>query len=100
MAITYDPAKRDWTLQERGIDFDDAAEVFAGRNYRRRDDRHDYGESRFVTVGFLRKRMVVVFWTPRGGNRHVISMRNANEREKARYGPYLETDRQQSEEDG
>ena len=100
MAITYDPAKRDWTLQERGIDFDDAAEVFAGRNYRRRDDRHDYGESRFVTVGFLRKRMVVVVWTPRSGNRHVISMRNANEREKARYGPYLETDRQQSEEDG
>jgi uncharacterized DUF497 family protein len=93
MAITYDPAKRDWTLQERGIDFDDAAEVFAGRNYRRRDDRHDYGESRFVTVGFLRKRMVVVVWMPRGGNRHVISMRNANEREKARYGPYLETDR-------
>jgi uncharacterized DUF497 family protein len=100
MPITYDPVKRDWTLRERGIDFEDAAEVFADRNYRRRDDRYDYSETRFITIGFLRARMVVVVWTPRGGDRHVISMRKANEREKARYGPYFETDRQQSEENG
>jgi uncharacterized DUF497 family protein len=30
MAITYDPAKRDWTLRKRKLDFDDAAGVFAG----------------------------------------------------------------------
>jgi uncharacterized DUF497 family protein len=100
MAITYDSVKRDWTLRERGIDFDDAAEVFAGRNYQQLDDRHDYSETRFITVGFLRARMVVVVWTPRGDDRHVISMRKANEREKARYGPYFGTDRQQSEENG
>jgi uncharacterized DUF497 family protein len=100
MAITYDPAKRDWTLRERGIDFNDAPEVFAGQNYRRRDDRHDYGETRFITVGFLRSRMVVMVWTQRGADRHVISMRKANEREKAGYAPYFETDRQQSEESG
>jgi uncharacterized DUF497 family protein len=28
--ITFDPAKRDWTLRERGLDFEHAAEVFAG----------------------------------------------------------------------
>jgi uncharacterized DUF497 family protein len=37
-------------------------------------------------VGFLRGRMVVVVWTPRGEARHIISMRKANDREKARYG--------------
>jgi uncharacterized protein len=93
MAITYDPAKHDWTLCERGLDFEDAAEVFAGRVYQRQDDRFDYGETRLITIGFLRGRMVVVVWTSRGGNRHVISMRKANEREKARYGQYFETDR-------
>jgi uncharacterized protein len=30
MAITFDPAKRDRTLAERGLDFADAEQVFAG----------------------------------------------------------------------
>jgi len=93
MAITYDPAKRAWTLEERDLDFEDAAEVFGGRTYQRQDDRHDYGEVRIVTIGLLRQRMVVVVWTPRGADRHVISMRKANDREKARYAQYLEADR-------
>ena len=93
MAITYDPVKRDWTLRERGLDFEDAEEVFAGRVYQRRDDRHDYGETRYITIGSLRGRMVVVVWTPRGTNRRDISMRKANEQEKARYGRHLQTNR-------
>ena len=93
MAITYDPAKRDRTLRERGLDFNDADEVFAGRVYQQRDDRRDYGEARLITIGFLRGRMVVLVWTPRGGDKHVISMRKANDREKARYRRYFEDDR-------
>ena len=38
----------------------------------------------------LRGRMVVVIWTPRADARHVISMRKANDREKARYGSKLD----------
>jgi uncharacterized DUF497 family protein len=30
MRITYDPAKRQKTLDERGLDFEDAPAVFAG----------------------------------------------------------------------
>ena len=58
MAITYDPAKRDWTLRERGLDFEAAAEVFAGRIVQRQDARRDYGEVRIITIGFLLGRMV------------------------------------------
>jgi hypothetical protein len=94
MAITYNPAKRDATLRERGLDFQDAAYVFAGPTFDYEDNRHDYGEVRVITVGFLRGRMVVVVWTPRGNDRHVISMRKANEREKARYGQTFEIYRQ------
>jgi len=93
MAITYDPVKRDWTLRERGLDFEDADRVFAGPTFDQEDDRRDYGEARIITIGFLRGRMVVVVWTPRGSNRHVISMRKANEREKARYAEKLESNR-------
>ena len=85
MKITFDPAKRDATLTERGFDFADAVEVFAGQTYTRPDERFDYGELRFQTVGFLGGRMVMVVWTPRGEARHVISMRRCNEREKKAY---------------
>lgn len=85
MQITFDPVKRDTTLAERGLDFADAAEVFAGPVFEQVDGRFDYGETRIITIGLLRGRMVVVVWTPRGEVRHIISMRKANDREKARY---------------
>jgi uncharacterized DUF497 family protein len=90
MKITFDPVKRASTLRDRGLDFADAAEVFAGKTLNIPDERHDYGELRIITVGLLRGRMVIVVWTPRGGARHVFSMRKANDREKARFGKRLE----------
>ena len=51
------------------------------------DDRQDYGEDRFITIGFLDGIMVVLVWTPRSGAYRIISMRRANERERAHYGP-------------
>lgn len=85
MEISFDPAKRERTLKERGLDFLDAALVFAGPTYRWIDSRRDYGEVRQVAVGLLRERMVVLVWTQRGETRHIISMRKANDREKASY---------------
>jgi uncharacterized DUF497 family protein len=88
--ITFDPAKRAATLRDRGLDFADAVEVFAGKTLDHPDERHDYGELRVMSVGVLRGRMVIVLWTPRGDARHVFSMRKANDREKARFGQRLE----------
>jgi len=84
--ITYDPPKREKTLRERGLDFEDAPEVFAGATLTRQDLRQDYGEDRYQTVGFLRGRMVVVVWTGRGDATHIISMRKANAKEQTRLG--------------
>jgi uncharacterized DUF497 family protein len=90
MKITCDPVKRATTLATRGLDFEDAAEVFRGDTLDFPDARRDYGELRMLTVGHLRGRMVIVIWTPRGNARHVISMRKANAREKARFGKRFE----------
>jgi uncharacterized protein len=64
--ITFDPAKREWTLKERGLDFADAAKVFAGQHFDRLNDRPEHGEIRMVTAGYLGERIVVIVWTPRG----------------------------------
>ena len=84
MRVTYDPRKRAETLEQRGLDFEDAVWVFAERLLERKDDRYDYGEVRWQTSGLLRGRLVMVVWTPRGDARHVISMRKCNDRETRR----------------
>ena len=89
MKFEFDQIKRDKTLQERGFDFTEAAEVFAGPTLTEQDTRDDYGESRFITLGVLASRPVVLVRTPRGVSRRIISMRYANEREKGRYKKFL-----------
>ena len=90
MEISYDAEKRDRTLRERGLDFEDAVHVFAGTTLTVEDDREDYGERRYQTMGLLNDRLVMLVWTPRGKARHIISMRKANERERKRYEAQLE----------
>ena len=85
MKISYDPKKRARTLTERGLDFESFAEVFDAVNLTYEDKRHDYGETRLITIGFMGGRMVVVVWTQRGAVNHIISMRRANEKEQKRY---------------
>lgn len=89
MQVTFDPTKRDKTLLERGLDFADAVFVFEGDTMEVEDTRHDYGEARIICYGQLAGRMVVVGYTPRGADRHIFSMRKANDREKSRIGPIL-----------
>jgi uncharacterized DUF497 family protein len=89
MRITHDPSKRDWTLRERGLDFDQAAEIFVGRHVSIADVRKDYGEPRFITAGWLNGRMVVLVWTPRVQARRVISMRYAHAKEERRWRRFI-----------
>ena len=85
MLVEYDRAKRDTTLRTRGLDMTQANKVFDGTTVTIEDDRKDYGELRYITIGFLAGRMVFVAWTPRANARRIISMRKANAREQALY---------------
>jgi len=76
-------------LAERQLDFEDARFVFESTNFETEDTRKDYGERRIICFGMLRDRMVVIGYTPRGADRHVFSMRKANDREQALIAPLL-----------
>ena len=89
MRVSYDPVKRSWTLANRGLDFEDASQVFGGLTAEVEDTRMDYGETRIICFGLLRGRLVVIGYTPRGAVRHVFSMRKAHDREQARFAPYF-----------
>lgn len=89
MRITYDPAKREKTLAEHGLDFADATFVFSGTTVEVDDLRQDYGERRVLCFGLLHGRLVVVGYTPRGTERYVFSMRKANDREQTHLASYF-----------
>ena len=90
MKFEFDAAKRNKTLAERGLDFARAGEIFDGLHLTGQDTRQEYTEDRFITVGHLEGRLVVLVGTPRGDLRRIISMRKANDREKAFYDRYVE----------
>ena len=64
-----------------------AADVLTGATLTVEDDRRDYGEIRFITIGFLDVAIVQLVCTPRDNASRIISMRKANERERRLYGP-------------
>lgn len=88
-AIEFDETKRQDKLINRGLDMVRSTEVFDGATLTVSGDRHDYGEERMVTTGYLDQRMIVVVWTRREDARRIISMRKANEREQNHYEPKL-----------
>ncbi len=90
MKLEFNEAKRNKTLQERGLDFARAVEIFDGIHFTGQDKRMDYEEDRFITVGWMDDSLVVMVWTPRGEVRRIISMRKANDREKTLYANHLE----------
>ncbi len=89
--VSFDSKKREQTLINRGLDFKDAPEVFNGPvQFTFEDERKSYGEERFITIGLLKGRVVVLVWTPRGKVRHIISLRKANEREKKKFKKFMD----------
>ncbi len=87
MQVAYDRAKRDTTLRTRGLDMAQANKVFDGTTVTIEDDRKDYANPDTSQSVFLAGRMVFVAWTPRANAHRIISMRKANAREQALYGP-------------
>ena len=90
MKLDWDEFKKQINFKKHGLDFEDAGLVFQGKTVTFEDNRQDYSEQRLITLGLLKGRCVVVVHTPRKGFTRIISMRKANEREKAIYQKRLE----------
>ena len=88
----WDERKQRENLFTHGLSFEDANLVFAGPCVTFEDRRNDYGEERFITLGQLAGRVVVIAHTPRDKKTRIISMRKANSREQKTYQERLETD--------
>jgi uncharacterized protein len=66
-----------------GFDFVDAPKVFDGSTYTYEDDRFDYSEQRFVTIGLLEGLIVSIVHTETPRQIRIISFRKATKHEQA-----------------
>jgi len=82
MRFTWHEPKRQATFNQRSLDFAHAKQVFAGPTFTFEDDRKDYGEQRWVTLGLLQATVVVIVHTETEDEIHVISMRKADKDEQ------------------
>jgi len=85
LELEWDEEKREKALAERHLDFADVARFDQNSLQTFEDRRYDYGEVRFNTYGYLDGVLCTYCWTSRNGRQRIISMRNANDRERKSY---------------
>ncbi len=86
MPFDWDEDKRLINARKHGIDFVDAVTIFEGDTVTVEDDRFNYGETRWVTLGLYEGRVIVVVHTEReNGVTRLISARKATKYEEHSY---------------
>jgi hypothetical protein len=83
MRFTWDERKRKTNLRDHGFDFRDSPAIFEGATFTFEDDRFEYSQQRFVTLGFLGGVAVSVVHIETPQVIRIISLRRATRREEA-----------------
>jgi uncharacterized DUF497 family protein len=91
MKFEWDAAKNRANIRKHGFDFADAPEVFQGPLLARPDTREDYGEERWIAMGLLKNRVVVLaFAQPAEDVIRIISLRKADRDEREAFEKALQ----------
>ena len=82
MRFEWDEQKREANLKKHGIDFTRAIQIFKGDTIQILDDRMDYGEERYISIGSAKGQVLMVVCTWRKDAIRIISERKAARDEK------------------
>lgn len=86
----WDERKNDSNVEKHGLDFADAPRIFTALMLVARDGRDRYGEDRWVGIGFLDARVVVVvFSEPDRDTVRIISLRKVLRHERHHFEQHL-----------
>jgi hypothetical protein len=85
MKFEWNEDKRQANIHKHNIDFVDVPAVFDGDVVFIEDDRFDYGETRFVTFGLLKGRVVAIVHVAHGDVTRIISARKVTKNEEKNY---------------
>ena len=84
-AYEGDESKRRNTRKSRGLNFAYMVLFDWDTALTRTDNRWDYGEARFSSIGFIKDRLHVCIWCWRGDVVRMISLRKASDNEQAMF---------------
>lgn len=91
MHFEWDEAKNQANIRKHGIDFNDVPDIFQHPILALRDDREDYGEDRWISIGWIKSLMGVVVYAERRGDLiRIISARKATKQEAKYYVESIE----------
>ncbi|MBN2975471.1 BrnT family toxin [Pseudomonas lactucae] len=91
MQFEWDESKNAANISKHGIDFNDVPDIFRHPMLALRDDRADYGEERWIGIGWIKLLIGVVVYTERRGDViRIISARKANKKEAKYYDANIE----------
>lgn len=97
MKLEWHHEKNQLNILKHGIDFEDAEEMFLNPMLVNRDEREDYGEARYIGVGYINHRLMVVIFTKRHEDViRIISLRKANQREQIKFKKALKDQLEES----
>lgn len=100
MLFEWDEAKRRKIIAERRVDLLYAALIFERDVLTRLDDRQDYGELRYVSLGLVGDDCFVVVHTPRGETTRLITAWKGGEKERELYQERVARRHQENEGEG
>ncbi len=91
MRFEWDEDKNQANIRKHGIDFNDVPDMFQHPLLALRDDRTDYGEERWISLGWIKALIGVVVYTERRDDViRIISARKATKQEAKRYVESIE----------
>jgi len=85
MRFEWDENKRRANIESHGIDFVGISDLFESETYSAIDERFDYSETRYYTVGFLNGEVLAVSHTEEDEVIRIISVRKATKNEEEKY---------------
>ncbi len=85
MNFEWDEQKRLINIRRHDIDFVDVVRLFDDWRFSIIDNRFDYGEIRFFTLGILDGRIIAITHTETDDVIRIISARKANKNEQEKY---------------
>ena len=85
MRFEWDPKKNATNRRKHGIAFEDVIAVFGVPYLERPEEDPHEGESRWIAVGEVEGRVLVVVYTWRGNARRIISGRKATKTEREQF---------------
>lgn len=91
LEFEWDKNKNEANFKKHGIKFDEAICIFEGKVLTSADERNDYGEQRWISIGEIEGvAVIVLIHTDRHNKLRIISARKANKKERRKYSGYIQ----------